>query len=249
MSLPFPERYPERPVSFDIDTEGAVVLLDQGGVRLTVADPGGELAVFQGVAPSLRCRFLGDHILLLGADGLLRTLARDGSPVGELQVRAGATNLGVAKSGSVLVSYGRRGAADHGVVMERLGTAPAIFREDSLLDAAALVVEPGGIWIAGTGASSPASRALRLRPTASGYAVRAVVSLPAPPRAACHGVDGALHVVLEPGESAVRIDGERALPPRPLPDPAVEIVRFGKALWGCGTRGFCDLSFLVPPAG
>lgn len=243
-SLPGPHF--ERPVSFDVDASGRFVVLDAGGERLSLVRPGDAPRALRGGFRGNRCRFLGEGIVVLCADGLLRTLREDGAAVGEARVRAGAANLAVARSGALLVSYGRRGVAEHGIVLERFGEAPLSLPEGPLLEANALAVESGGFWIAGTGAAVPASRALRLRPAPSGFAIRATVGLPAPPRTAAVGVDNALYVVLEPGESVVRVDGERAEAPRALPEPVTELTRFGRYLVALGPRGFRDLSDLVP---
>jgi len=241
-----PNGYFERPISFDVDANGRFVVLDQGGERLSLVPPGGEPSTIRGSFHAVRCRFLGDAVVVLGADGLVRTIRGDGSPVGEARVRAGAMNLAIARSGALLVAYGRRGVQDHGVVVERLAPSPASFRDAAVFEAGALAVESGGFWIAGTGAPPPAARALRLRPAGAALVVRASVALPAPPRTAAVGYDNALYVVLEPGESVVRVDGERADAARPLPEPAVEIGRAGKRLLSCGPRGFRDISELVP---
>jgi hypothetical protein len=243
-SLPGPHF--ERPVSFDVDASGRFLVLDAGGERLSLVRPGEAPRVFRGSFRAIRCRFAGEAIAVLCADGLLRTLSEDGTPIGEARVRAGAANLAVARSGALLVSYGRRGVAEHGFVLERFGEAPLALPEGPLLEANVLAVESGGFWIAGTGAAVPASRALRLRPAPAGFAIRATVGLQAPPRTAAVGVDNALYVVLEPGESVVRIDGERAEPVRPLPEPVTELARLGKHLVALGPRGFRDLSDLVP---
>ncbi|MGH7162493.1 MAG: hypothetical protein ACREID_03330, partial [Planctomycetota bacterium] len=88
---------------------------------------------------------------------------------------------------------------------------------------------------------------VRLRPTSSGFSVREVVPLPAPPRSAAIGPDGALYVLLEPGEAVVRRFAGSPEPPRVLPEPATELARVGAELWSCGPRGLRDLTHLVPP--
>jgi hypothetical protein len=242
----FPDGFLEGPVSFDASPSGRVAVVDEGGRRLCLGRRGEAPAVVEGAFSSLRVRFYGEQIVLLGADGLLRTLRPDGTPMGEARVRTGAANLAVTRAGGLLVTYGRRGTSDHGVTLDRFGPSPLSYKDPTLLDAVAVAVESGGFWIAGTGSTAPASRAIRLRPTASGLSLRETIALPAPPRAAAIGPDGALFVLLEPGEAVVRYFAERPEAPRSLPETAHEIARIGKGLWVCGQRGLRDVSAFLP---
>jgi hypothetical protein len=242
----FPEHFLEQPHSLDVSERGAIAVLDQGGRRLSVARPKGKPEVHEIGFRAIRCRFLGEHVVLLGEDGLVVTLRADGTPVGETRVREGAVNLAVTRAGGVLVSYGRRGSQDHGVTMERLGAAPVQYADTSILDANCIAVESGALWLGGTGSESPPARVVRLRPSPAGFSAKGTMSLPAPPRAAAVGPDGALWVLLEPGESVVRIFKDRPEPAQRLREPAAELARDRRRLLSCGPRGLCDVTFLVP---
>jgi hypothetical protein len=152
--------------------------------------------------------------------------------------------LAFTRSGGLLVSYGRQ----QELTLERLGTAPLSYTDAAVLDACCLAVESGGIWIAGTGPADPPARAARLRPVAGGLKVRETVGLPRPPRAIGIGPDGALYVVLEPGETVVRVAGGRVGAPQRLAAPVHDLARAVRTLWSCGPRGLHDLTYLVPPA-
>jgi hypothetical protein len=89
-------------------------------------------------------------------------------------------------------------------------------------------------------------RAVRLRPVPEGFRVREVVALPAAPRAAAVGPDGALYVLLDGGASVVRVDGGRAGEPALLPAPLHDLARDGRRLLGRGDKGVEDLTRLVP---
>ncbi len=226
--------------AFDVAPSGRIALAR--GRRLSV----------EGAAPidldfePLRCRFRGEDLVVLGRKSELLSVAADGKLRGKLRVREAALDVVVLKGGSIVVSYGRRGLERHGVTLERLGDAPCVFKDDALLDATCLAPESGGVWVLGTAAASPTCRALRLRPGAQGFAVREVVALPAPPRSAAIGPDGALFVLLEPGETLVRVDGGVAGAPVRLPAPLHALARQGRKLLGCGAKGVEDLGRLVP---
>lgn len=222
--------------AFDVAPSGRVA---------TVA--GRSLSVDGGTAIELgfegrRCRFRGEEIVVLGAGGELLSVAADGSVRGRARVREEARDVAALPGGSVLVCYGPRA----GVTLERFGEAPCVFKDATLLDAMCLAVESGGVWVLGTAAEPPPARAVRLRPVPDGFRVREVVALPAPPRAAAVGPDGALYVLLEPGTSVVRVDGGRAGEPSLLPAPLHDLARHGRRLLGRGDRAVDDLSRLVP---
>jgi len=246
MEPPFPDHDLEQPLSLDVSGSGDIAVLDRGGRRLSFGRAGEAPRALDLDAPAIRCRFLGDNLVLLDRDGVLRTLRPDGETVGEVRVRAGAVNVAVTRGGGVLVSYGRRGTQEHGVTLERLGTTPLQHKDEVLLDATGLAVETGGYWIAGTGSEAPAARVVRLRPVSPGLKVRDVLPLPAPPRAAAIGPDGALYVLLEPGEALVRVRKKAGEPAR-LSQPAAELARAGARLLACGPRGLDDVSHVVPP--
>jgi hypothetical protein len=248
MGAPFPEHFLEQPLSLDVSSSGRMAVLDRGGGRLCLGREGRPPATHAVDFAATRCRFHGETVVLLGREGELRTIGKDGATIGDTRVRAGAVNLAVLRGGSVLVSYGRRGGQAHGITLERLGPTPLVYTDPILLDATGLAVESGGFWLAGTGSASPAARAVRMRPVPSGLSERQVVALPAPPRAAAVGPDGALYVVLEPGETLVRVHDARAEPVSRLPEPAHDLARHRRRLWSCGPRGLCDLTHLVPVA-
>jgi hypothetical protein len=249
MATPFAERFLEQPLSLDVSPSGWMAVLDRGGRRLCLGREGRPPVTHAVGFAAARCRFRGENVVLLGREGELRTIGRDGKTISEARVGTGAVNLAVLRGGSVLVSYGRRGGQAHGITLERLGPTPLVYKDPLLLDATALAVESGGFWLAGTGSSAPAARALRMRPVASGLSERQVVALPAPPRAAAIGPDGALYVVLEPGESLVRVHDARSGSATRLPEPAHDLARQRRRLWSCGPRGLCDLTHLVPASG
>jgi hypothetical protein len=249
MRAPFPEHFLEQPLSLDVSASGLMAVLDCGGRRLCLGRDERPPVAHAIDFAARRCRFHGESIVLLGREGELRTVGTDGTPRGETRVRAGAVNLAVLHGGSVLVSYGRRGGQAHGITLERLGPTPLVHRDPILLDATGLAAEAGGFWLAGTGSEAPAARAVCMRPVPAGLSERQVVALPAPPRAAAVGPDGALYVVLEPGESLVRVFAGRTGPAMRLPEPANDLACRGQRLWSCGPRGLCDLTHVVPPAG
>jgi hypothetical protein len=249
MGAPFPEHFLVQPLSLDVSPSSLMAVLDSGGRRLCFGREGRPPAAHDVDFAALRCRFHGESIVLLGPEGELRTVGTDGLALGETRVRPGAVNLAVLRGGSVLVSYGRRGGQAHGITLERLGPTPLVHKDPILLDATGLAVESGGFWLAGTGSAAPAARAVRMRPVPAGLSERQIVALPEPPRAAAVGPDGALYVVLEPGESLVRVSDARAGPVTRLPEPTHDLARGGRRLWSCGPRGLCDLTHLVPRAG
>jgi hypothetical protein len=236
----------EHPLAFDALASGRIAALDRDGRRLCLAGGGAPDVALDLDFAGLRCRFRGDDVVVLGRGGELLSLAPDGAVRGLVRVREGALDLAVLGSLSVVVSYGRRGVPRHGVTLERLGDTPCVFHDGALLDATCLAAEAGGLWVAGTGGEAPTARAVRLRPAPAGFEPREVVALPSPPRAATVGPDGALHVLLEPGESVVRVHGGRAADPVRLPAPLHALARQGRRLLGCGPRGLEDVTSLVP---
>jgi hypothetical protein len=226
--------------AFDVAPSGRTALAE--GRRLSL----------EGVAPidlefePLRCRFRGEDLVVLGRKSELLSIAKDGKVRGVVRVREGALDVAVLRGGSVVVSYGRRGAQRHGVTLERLGDAPCVFKDSALLDATCLAAESGALWVLGTAAEQPTARALKLRPVAGGFAVKEVVALQAPPRSAAVGPDGALFVILEPGESLVRVEAGVAGTPIRLPAPLHALARDGRKLLGRGAKGVEDLSRFVP---
>jgi hypothetical protein len=224
--------------AFDIAPSGRVVTLD--GRRISVEGHALEIDF-----EAARCRFRGEDLVVLGRKSELLSVASDGKSRGVLRVRDGALDVAVLRGGSVVISYGRRGSQRHGVTLERIGDAPCVFKDPELLDATCLAPESGGVWVLGTAAEPPTCRALRLRPVAQGFAAREVVALPAPPRSAAVGPDGALFVLLEPGESLVRVDGGAAGAAVRLQGPLHALARHGRKLLGLGARGVEDLSRLV----
>ena len=236
----------EQPISFDAFASGEIAVLDRNGTRLLLyrSDEGAHRA--PGAFNALHCRCRDGQILLLGKDGLLRRIRIDGAPVGEVRTRTGAVNLAVDKAGNIVVSYGRAGVAEHGTILERFGPSPVTHADPVLSDATALATESGGIWIGGTGTPAPAARMVMVRPTAEGFATHLTVGLKAPPRSAVVGPDGALYVLLEPGERLVRAFGGETTAEHDLDEPLTEIGRVATRLVGCGPRGFCDLTGFVP---
>lgn len=232
-------------IAFDVAPSGRVAVLDGDGRRLSIEGAGPSRALALDF-DALRCRFRGEDLVVLGRKGELLSLAGDGKERGTMRVREGALDVAVLRGGSIVVSYGRRGSQRHGVTLERLGDAPCVFKDAALLDATCLAAESGAVWVLGTAAEQPTARAVRLRPVAGGLAVKAVVALPAPPRAAAVGPDGALFVLLEPGESLVRVDAGAAGAPVRLPVPLHALARHGRKLLGCGARGVEDLTRFVP---
>jgi hypothetical protein len=186
-------------IAFDVAPSGRVAVLKDDGRHLSLEGAGPPRSVdldFEG----LRVRFRGEDLVVLGRKSELLSLEPDGKARGLLRVREGALDVAVLRGGSIVVSYGRRGSQRHGVTLERFGDAPCVFKDPALLDATCLAAESGAVWVLGTAAEQPTSRAQRLRPVAGGFAVKEIVALPAPPRSAVVGPDGALYVLLEPGE-------------------------------------------------
>ncbi len=223
-------------VAFDVAPSGRVATVL--GRRLSVEGGAAPLSVDLGFE-GRRCRFRGEEIVVLGAKGELLSVAADGTVRGKARVREDARDVAALPGGSVLVCYGRRA----GVTLERFGEAPCVFRDAALVDATCLAVESGGVWVLGMAAEA---RAVRLRPVPEGFRVREVVALPAPPRAAVVGPDGALYALLEPGTSVVRVEGGRAGEAALLPAPLHDLSRDGKRLLGRGDGGIEDLTRLVP---
>jgi len=239
----------EHPFAFDVADSGRVALLDRGGRRLCLLQHGADEAPFAHdlERAAFRVRFRDEDLVLLGRDAQLLRVGADGGVRGVARVRPGASDLAVLPSGSVAVSYDRDGIREHGVVLERLGGTPCALRDAGLLDATCLAVESGGLWVAGMADAEPVARAVRVRPVPAGLEVREVVALPAPPRSLAIGPDGALFVLLEPGESLVRVHAGEVGAARDLASPLHALARHGRLLLGCGSRGVEDLSGFVPP--
>ncbi|HEX5138894.1 MAG TPA: hypothetical protein VFY93_18130 [Planctomycetota bacterium] len=228
-------------VAFDVAPSGRVAVL--AGRRLSVEGGAAPLAIDLAFA-GRRCRFRGEEIVVLGAASELASIAEDGTVRGTARVRTDARDVAVLPSGSVLVSYGPAA----GVTLERFGDQPCVFKDAALLDATCLAAESGGVWVLGTAAEAPLSRAVRLRPVPEGFRVRDVVALPAPPRAAAVGPDNALYVLVEPGTAVVRVDAGQASEPGRLAGPLRGLARHGRRLLGRGDAGVEDLTRLVPVA-
>jgi hypothetical protein len=195
---------------------------------------------------AVRCRFRGEDLVVLGRGGELLSISPEGEMLGIVRVREGARDIAVLPGGSILVSYGRPGTERHGVTLERFGERPCVFRDPVLVDATCLAAESGGVWVLGTAAEEPTWRGVRLRPVPTGFLAREVVALPGPPRSAAVGPDGALYVLLEPGEEIVRVDGVVG-PPIRLASPLLALARCERELVGFGaTEGLEDLTHLVP---
>jgi len=248
MDLPLPGLALEQPSSLAVSEEGRVLVADRAGRPVLLHHGADEArALFDGDGPrALRVRFHGESAVVLADDDRVRTFDAKGKPIGSLPTRAAPAALGVTRSGGVVVGYARRGRQDHGVSFERFGTAAFVYRDSALLDATAIAVESGALWVAGTGAEAPASRVLRLRAQPGGLLALQITPLPAPPRAAVVGPDGALYVLLEPGESIVRIHADRVGEAVRLEQPLADLARGERALLGCGPRGLADLTHLVP---
>ncbi len=237
---------PEQARSFDFSAYGRLALLDRDGGRLRVStDEGGPQEV-PGVSGGVRCRWRGGDLMLLSDDDRLLTVAVDGELLASESVHPGARDLAVSTEGNSMVAYGGRTLERGHAVLERLGRTPGQFATDDLSEACALAPATGGVWVGGTGPSRPAARILYLRPRAQRFEVRLTILLPAPPRSAVIGPDGALFVLLEPGESMARIWHDEVERPQRLPAPLVEIHRRERQLWGVGPRGFVDLTRFVP---
>ncbi len=232
-------------LAFDVAPSGRVAAIGRDGRRLSLEGIGPPCVVDLDF-DAVRCRFRGEDLVVLGSRGELLSLAGDGKERGVARVREGALDVVVLRGGSIVVSYGRRGAQSHGVTLERFGDTPCVFKDEALLDATCLAAESGALWVLGTGAEHPTARAVRLRPVPAGLSVKEVVALPSPPRAAAVGPDGALFVLLEPGESLVRVEAGAAGAPVRLKAPLHALARHGRRLLGCGAKGVEDLSRFVP---
>jgi hypothetical protein len=217
MEAPFPGGL----ASLDFSAAGRLAVLDERGRRLGLPE------IVEVDPPAFRCRFHGENVALLGADGLLRTLRPDGSPIGEMRLPVAATDLAVLASGSVLIGH------QSGLV--RLSESP--LRHATPWPVRAIAVESGAVWVLGD------ARALRLRPVATGYEPTDELELPAPARAASIGPDGALYAVLEPGDRLVSASGGDET----LPAPAADLARCGARLWICGPQGLFDVTGLLVP--
>lgn len=235
-------------IAFDVSPSGRIAGLESGGRRLSLEGAGPPRSVDLDFE-ALRVRFRGEDLVVLGRKSELLSLEADGKARGVVRVREGALDVAVLRGGSIVVSYGRRGSQRHGATLERFGDAPCVFKDEALLDASCLAAESGAVWVLGTAAEQPTSRALRLRPVAGGLSAKEVVALPAPPRSAAVGPDGALYVLLEPGEAFVRVEAGVAGAPIRLPVPLHALGRHGRKLLGCGAKGIEDLSrFVARPA-
>jgi len=233
-----PEGLLAGPLAFDVSDGGRVAVLDQGGARLVLSGTH-PLTVpldFRG----LRCRFHGESVIVLGAAGELRTINAAGVTMDDATTHAGAVNLAVMKSGSVVVTF-----ADGDRTLERLGPNACVVRSELLDSATAVAAASGGLWVAGDGPKGP--HAVFFRPRAMELQTTSCVVLPANPSAATIGPDGALWL-LAGNDNVLRVDAGRVDPPYELPDAVVDLARAGPRLLGLDARGVLDLSALVPPA-
>ncbi|MDH3590502.1 MAG: hypothetical protein OER88_01395 [Planctomycetota bacterium] len=237
----------EQPCSLCLGPGAHAVALDRQGRRLWWTDAEGARAI--DLSESARaCRLHGREIILLTDDDELVRLDATGARLASMRLNADARAFAITPGGSAIVVYGRRGVQEHGVVMQRLSDSPLEWTEAPLLDAVAVACGSGEVWVAGTGTQAPLARAIRLRPVPGSYKVLESVALPRPPRAAAVGPDGALYLVLEPGESIMRVHRGQASTPRSLSAPVRDVARGGGSLWGCGPRGLVDLTGYVPAA-
>ncbi len=226
--------------------------MDRQGRRLSFVpsdETGGDRLALELVEPGRCVRFFEEQPIVLTTDNELVRLKADGSRGASIRVKNDPRAFAVTPSGSAIVVYGRHGVAEHGVLLERLGDNPLAWTDAPLVDATAVTCDPGGVWVAGTGRDQPLSRVVYMRPVPNGYEPIHTVALPRPARALAVGPDGALYVVLEPGESLVRVERGRPAAPKRVAAPVRDLVRVGGSLWGCGPRGVVALdAFLPPPA-
>ena len=184
---------------------------------------------------------LESHIVLMEVGAKLHTLQPSGAPIGSVSIRTRASCLAVAPSGSVLVGYSPEGVAEHGVLVERLGSSPLTWSDPDWEGVTGLAADSGGVWVV------HGTRAQRLRPVPGSFEAAQAVSLPADARAATIGPDGALFVLLEPGDRMVRAFGSEIDAPVDAPTALMDIAGGGGRLWGCGESGLVELTDLVPP--
>ena len=231
----------ERPFAIDVAPNGRMLLLDHEGKRLCTGQPGEPPSCGTLHVRAKSAALLESHILLLEEGAKLHTLHPGGAPLGAVSIRPRASALAVAPSGSVLVGYSPEGFVEHGVLVERLGSAPLTWSDPTFDGVTALAADSGGVWVV------HGERALRLRPVPGAFEAAQAVTLPAAARAATIGPDGALFVLLEPGDSLVRVFGTEVDAPTALPDVLLDIAGGGGRLWGCGEPGLVELTELVPP--
>jgi hypothetical protein len=237
----FPECQLDRPFAIDVASNGRLLLIDHEGMRLCTGSLGEPPSCGTLHVKAKSAALLESHIILLEVGAKLHTLQPSGAPIGSVSVRKRASCLAVAPSGSVLVGYGPEGYAEHGVLVERLGSSPLTWSDSELGGVTALAADSGGVWVVhGTWAQ-------RLRPVPGSFETAQTVTLPADARAATIGPDGALFVLLEPGDRMVRAFGDEPDPPVDLPAVLLDIAGGGGHLWGCGEPGLVELTDLVPP--
>lgn len=241
----------EQPISLAFARSGAVAVLDRDGRRLWITDAAGNADDIELVDPARCVRFFEDEPIVLTSEQELVRVKADGSRGASLRVRDDARSFAITPSGSAIVVYGRDGTASHHTVLERLGASPLAWTDAPLVEATAVACDPGGVWVAGTGRDEPTYRVIYMRPVSGGYTPVFSLPLPAPARSVALGPDGAFYVVLEPGDSIVRIERGRVINPVPLETPVHEVARRPVAagepagLSACGPRGMIELDELV----
>ena len=230
---------PERPFAVDIAPNGKLLVLDREGLRFGTGMPGEAPSCCILHVRAKDAVFLDAHIVFLDEEDRVHTLQMSSTPIGSIPVRQGATCIGVAASGSVLIGYAP-GCA-HGVQLERLGSAPLTWSHLEFRGVSAIACDSGGVWILHE------RIAWRMRPKPGAVERTHAVELPAPVRSAATGPEGALFVLLEPGDALVRVFGDRQDAVQPLEAPLLDIGGGANRLVGCNESGLVDLTGLVPP--
>jgi len=228
-------------MALDFDVDGRLLVVDRGGMRVSFGIPGEVFTTAILQAPVLRARLHGAHLVLLERGDRVRTMTEGGMAVGAVGVRPGASQLCFAASGSVIVGYGGDGCESHEVSVERLGASPATWSDDAFGPVFALTCDPGGSWV------FDAESGLYLRPAAGRFEIAMRVALPSPARAAGRGPDGAVWVLLEPGDRLMRVRAGDAEPPIDLPSELRDVAVGLRHIWGIDAHGPVELTHLVPP--
>ncbi|MEE8106842.1 MAG: hypothetical protein V3T86_15015 [Planctomycetota bacterium] len=239
-SLPAPGI--EDPVSLSAINETHIAFLDRGGDRLVVF-AGEELTVLAEGLDGVRCAARASALVVLDRSGGLPSFELSRGALGALDVRAGANAIVFGRGGSLIVGFGEDARREHGDLIERIGASPASASPEGVDGATALAAESGGVWVGG---ARPEPRMVLLRPSPAGYDERMRFHLPAPPIAAEIGPDGALYVLLEPGDKVLRFFAEGDQAVHDLADPPLrDLARAGNRLLGCGPSGLFDLTDLA----